>query len=99
MTVQAVNYRGRKGVVGKVCFGNEGLAFFAGYHECECGNRGKILLNIDDAKNQLVAAVPCLHVLFGLIHLWQQPRQWFLSLVAVRFFVVSYNPYAATTAN
>lgn len=50
MTVQAVNYRGRKGVVGKVCFGDEGLAFFAGYHECRCGNRGKILLNVDDAR-------------------------------------------------
>lgn len=50
MTVQSVNYRGRKGVVGKVCFGDEGLAFFAGYHECDCGNRGKILLNIDDCR-------------------------------------------------
>lgn len=51
MTVQSVNYRGRKGVVGKVCFGDEGLAFFAGYHECECGNRGKILLKADDCES------------------------------------------------
>lgn len=51
MTVQNVNYRGRKGIVGKVCFGDEGLAFFAGYHECECGNRGKILLNVDDCRS------------------------------------------------
>ncbi len=51
MTIQNVNYRGRKGLVGKVCFGNEGLAFFAGYHEYECGNRGKILLNMEDARN------------------------------------------------
>lgn len=50
MTVQSVNYRGRKGLVGNVCFSNEGLAFFAGYHECECGNRGKILLSLDDAR-------------------------------------------------
>lgn len=50
MTVQKVNYRGRKGIIGKVCFGEEGLSFFAGYHECECGNRGKILLNVDDAR-------------------------------------------------
>jgi len=50
MTVQNVNYRGRKGLVGKVCFGNEGLAFFAGYHECECGNRGKILMSVDDCR-------------------------------------------------
>lgn len=50
MTVQQVNYRGRKGQFGKVTFGDEGLAFFAGYHECECGNRGKILLNVDDCR-------------------------------------------------
>ncbi len=50
MTVQNVNYRGRKGLVGKVCFGTEGLAFFAGYHECECGTRGKILLSVDDTR-------------------------------------------------
>ncbi len=51
MSIQQINYRGRKGVVGKVCFGDEGLAFFAGYHECECGNRGKILLNMDDVRS------------------------------------------------
>ncbi len=51
MTVQNVNYRGRKGLIGKVCFGNEGLAFFAGYHDCECGSRGKILLNMEDARS------------------------------------------------
>jgi hypothetical protein len=50
MNIQPINYRGRKGVVGNVCFGNEGLAFLAGYHECECGARGKILLNINDAR-------------------------------------------------
>ena len=51
MTVQDVNYRGRKGQVGKVCFGDEGLAFFAGYHECRCGNRGKVLLNVEDCRS------------------------------------------------
>ncbi len=50
MTVQAINYKGRKGLIGKVCFGNEGLAFFAGYNECACGVRGKILLTVDDAR-------------------------------------------------
>lgn len=50
MTIENVNYRGSKGLIGKICFGVEGLAFFAGYHECGCGNRGKILLTIDDAR-------------------------------------------------
>jgi len=37
--------------LGKVSYDNEKLAFFAGYHKCDdCGNNGKILLNMDDVR-------------------------------------------------
>ena len=51
MTVQPTNQRGRKTRIGKVCYANNRLAFFAGYNECEsCGVKGKVLMNVEDAR-------------------------------------------------
>lgn len=50
MTIQQINYRGRKSRIGSVAFDDNKLAFFAGYHKCTCGNRGKILMNLDEAR-------------------------------------------------
>ena len=50
MKVLPTSQRGRRIKLGGVCFDGNHLAFFAGYHECTCGVKGKILINIDDAR-------------------------------------------------
>lgn len=42
--------RGRKAIVGKVCFDEGRMMIFAGYHQFPDGRVGKILLNLDEAR-------------------------------------------------
>lgn len=36
--------------IGRATFDDQGLAFFGGYHTCECGQHGKIMLRLDDVR-------------------------------------------------
>lgn len=51
MTVLPIHQRAKRSRIGRVYFVNNRMVFYAGLCECEnCGVKGKVLLNIDDAR-------------------------------------------------
>lgn len=44
------NNAGRKARIGGLCFDENKMHFFAGYHTCESGKVCKVLLDVDEAR-------------------------------------------------
>lgn len=50
MNIIRTAYAHPKARIGRVDFSGGSLAYFVGYHKCQCGETGKVLLSTDELR-------------------------------------------------